>query len=78
MNLDFEQLATQYVGDGNQPNLYFVTEYSGKVLAVVTTTYNDAATVAESIGAYLVEDRNTGIVWTSAAFDRLHACNKEM
>jgi hypothetical protein len=78
MRLDFEALATQYVGDGNTPNLYFVTDNTSNVLAVVTTTLEDAENVASTLGAYLVEDRLTGIVWTSEAFDRLHACNEEM
>jgi hypothetical protein len=76
VKIDFEQLATQYVGDGNTPNLYFVTDSTGNVIAVITTTLDDAIRTAEVINAYLVEDRLTGIVWTSDAFDRLHACNE--
>lgn len=77
MKLDFEQLASEIVSDGETPNVYFLTDNTGRVLALVTTTQADAVRVAEAIGAYLVEDRMTGVVWGSEEFNRLHACEAD-
>lgn len=71
--IDFQEMARQLVGDGKMPNVFFVTDNQGVVLAVVTTNRGDATQTAVAIGGYLVEDRLEGCVWGNAEFCRLHA-----
>lgn len=60
-----EEMARQLVGDGGSPNVFFVTNREAKVLALVMTTEDEAIEVALSVsGAYQVEDRQSGVLWT--------------
>ena len=70
MNPNFEEMAKQLVGDDGLPNLFFVTDRDLKVLAVVTTTEDEAIEVALRLeGADKVEDRQTGLVWQDARLE---------
>ncbi len=64
MSSNLEEMARQLVGDDGLPNLFFVTDCQGRVLALVTTTEDEAIEVALCLeGADTVEDRQTGLVW---------------
>lgn len=60
-------LATAMVGDGKRPNVYFACDSNGDICAVLRTTKAEAIRIAESIHAYMLEDRLTGEVWLSPA-----------
>jgi len=62
-----EALASEVVGDGKLPNLFFVTNSRGKVTAIIKSKVG-AIDFAKATGAYLVEDRLTGEVWGSPAY----------
>lgn len=55
------KLATKLVGDGNSPNLYFVTTCKGHTIAVCTKL-EDARTLGDMYGASTIEDRKHGEV----------------
>ena len=65
-----DDLARDLVGDGNHPNLYFVTNNRGQTL-VVMLSKEDAIEYALNVGGYLVEDRINGEVWGSAEYNRV-------
>lgn len=59
-----ETIATDLIGDGNTPNLFFVS-YDA-IISAVFVSAEHAQEYAESLGEYgsvLVEDRITGEVW---------------
>jgi hypothetical protein len=62
-----EDMARDMVGDNKAPNLFFVTNEAGNVIAVITDI-TDAIEFAKTTGAYLVEDRKSGEVWGSRAY----------
>ena len=64
-----DALARDLVGDGKTPNLFFVTNRSGRVTAIITSKAA-ALEFAGASGAYLVEDRMHGEVWGSLAYLR--------
>lgn len=73
---ELEALATQMVGDGGDPNLYFVSTYDPKTGgdgALVGIARSEE--IAKGIGghydaAVVIEDRKTGVVWENAASER--------
>lgn len=67
---NLQDMARDYVGDGKSPNMFFATDAKGKVLAVIASNKTDAVRFATSSGAYLLEDRKHGEVWTSPEFER--------
>jgi hypothetical protein len=67
---NLEDMARDMVGDGKSPNLFFSTDNKGKVLAIVAGTKTDGIKVGKALGAYLVEDRKTGEVWGSPAYEK--------
>jgi hypothetical protein len=62
---ELEALARTMVGDDKSPNVYFVTDRTGKVIAIFTD-WDDAEKYATSSfsgnALFMVEDRMTGIV----------------
>lgn len=63
---NLENIARDLVGDGKTPNLFFVTDKAGLVRAILRTTKSEAIRVAGVVtGAYLLEDRKNGEVWSS-------------
>lgn len=63
---DLNALARKIVGDGEGPNLYFVSQYNrkgGTVLAVVRELEQAIAIAEDYKGAMMIEDRKTGVVW---------------
>lgn len=72
MNVDLEEMARQLAGDDGLPNLFFVTDCQGRVLALATTTEDEAIEVALRLeGADTVEDRQTGLVWQDARLEAI-------
>jgi hypothetical protein len=67
---NLQDLARDMVGDSKSPNLWFLTDSAGKVMAIISTSKTDALRVANSIGAYLVEDRKHGEVWGSPEYEK--------
>jgi hypothetical protein len=77
-----DKMASEVVGDGKSPNLYFVTfvqfedrpvDESWGTIAVFSDP-DMARDFAESLGnhrAVLVEDRLNGEVWTNRTYDRM-------
>jgi len=63
-----DEMAPLFVGDGNTPNLFFVTE-NGKVTAVFAM-FEDAENFVHSMScrssAIMIEDRLEGVVWMNA------------
>jgi hypothetical protein len=59
-------MAREMVGDGKNPNLYFVSDTS-HVLACFTRK-QDAVDFAMLVGADIVEDRLHGEVWGSELY----------
>ena len=74
---NLQDLARDMVGDGKAPNLFFVTDSAGKVLAITSTTKSDAVRVAGVVGGYLVEDRKHGEVWGSPEYERAQEASDE-
>lgn len=61
-----EKLATEIVGDGKDPNLYFVNRQG--VIVAITRDEDHARAIAGAYGGrVLIEDRKTGIVWENEA-----------
>jgi len=67
---NLEEMAKDLVGDSKSPNMFFLTNSDGKVIALVATTKTDAVRVATTLGAYLVEDRKHGEVWGSPEYEK--------
>lgn len=64
-------MARDMVGDGKSPNMFFLTDPKGEVLAVLKTTKSEAIRIAGVVnGAYLLEDRKHGEVWGSPEYER--------
>jgi hypothetical protein len=73
--IDLDDLAVNLVGDGKEPNLYFVSVLNGEgsVIAILTDQ-NAAMTTALSLGEdypVLVEDRLNGEIWGNRCYERL-------
>jgi len=59
---ELEDLARQLVGDQGAPNVFFVTDKRGTVVAVILEE-EAALRFAQRNGSAAVEDRSTGVVW---------------
>jgi hypothetical protein len=62
-----EELAERCVGDGQEPNLYFVI-FEERCIAIFLEE-EDAITFAENSDVDLVEDRAVGEVWASEEYE---------
>jgi hypothetical protein len=59
------KLASDMVGDGKGPNLYFVTDVSTGETFALCAEYESAVTLAKSVEHATVEDRSQGVVWST-------------
>lgn len=76
MQQRLNNLARDLVGDGNSPNVFFVTNTaSGDVVAIfVTEEYEEPIRFADShTEPLVVEDRLTGVVHDNPASDRIQS-----
>lgn len=58
------QLASQFVGDGKRPNLFFVTMKSSNTIAVFKYMEDAIEFAKQSADGDIVEDRLHGQIWT--------------
>lgn len=69
-----DELATEFVGDGGRPNMVFVTNASGNVIAVLALPLKRSIWIASQIdGAWRAEDRLTGEVWACPACEQMNS-----
>lgn len=75
-----DKLAVKLVGDGKEPNLFFVSHVDDEGKQYVSAIFceeDDAVGFADGSFAYVVEDRAEGVVWSSPAYDEANPDEEE-
>jgi hypothetical protein len=72
------EMARAMVGDGKDPNLYFVTDEETSETFAVCAEFESAEVLASRLAtSTVIEDRKEGVVWTTEHGREIAAWSKE-